>query len=94
MTDAEPRALTQTQHAVLAYLVRGTSLRGVQPSYEEICQFFGWASKTAVHGFMKALARKGYLRMAAGASRCAILLRMPDGTPIRGWTPVTTEDDR
>jgi repressor LexA len=55
--------LTDTQDAVYRYLIRHVEEFGRQPTIEEIAARFGWVSKNGAHGHLRALEKKGLVRL-------------------------------
>src|ERR1044071_6508545 len=61
--------LTPRQTEVLEYLRRHLQLHGVPPTRAEIVSAFGFRSPTAAEDHLRALARKGAIRLLPGSSR-------------------------
>jgi repressor LexA len=55
--------LTEKQKAFLGYISRYMKDWGRSPSFEEICSHFGFTSYNTVTTYLKALERKGYIRL-------------------------------
>jgi len=55
--------LTEKQKEFLAYVSRYMEDWGRSPSFEEICSHFGFSSYNTVTTYLKALERKGYVRL-------------------------------
>lgn len=55
--------LTDKQKDFLAYVSRHIDEWGQSPSFEEICAHFGFSSYNTVTTYLKALERKGYIRL-------------------------------
>ena len=55
--------LTEKQKAFLGYISHYTEDWGRSPSFEEICSHFGFTSYNTVTTYLKALERKGYIRL-------------------------------
>ncbi|MFW6115243.1 MAG: transcriptional repressor LexA [Thermodesulfobacteriota bacterium] len=55
--------LTEKQKAFLSYISRYTADWGRSPTFEEICSHFGFTSYNTVTTYLKALERKGYIRL-------------------------------
>jgi repressor LexA len=53
--------LTETQEAILAFMVRHQREHSRPPSQREICVEFGYASQTAARNHILALVRKGFV---------------------------------
>ena len=55
--------LTDRQRQTLEYIAETVSERGYPPSVREVCDALGLASSSTVHSHLRALQRKGYLRI-------------------------------
>ena len=55
--------LTEKQKAFLGYISHYMEDWGRSPSFEEICSHFGFTSYNTVTTYLKALKRKGYIRL-------------------------------
>jgi repressor LexA len=55
--------LTEKQKAFLRYISHYVEDWGRSPSFEEICSHFGFTSYNTVTTYLKALERKGYIRL-------------------------------
>ena len=55
--------LTEKQKEFLAYISQYMEDWGRSPSFEEICSHFGFSSYNTVTTYLKALERKGYIRL-------------------------------
>lgn len=77
--------LTRRQQEILDLIRSHIQDTGYPPTRAEIAAHFGWKSPNAAEEHLKALARKGAIRMVAGASRG---IQLPDqgqeGIPIVG----------
>lgn len=62
-------ALTKRQKQILDFLRAFIDENGYSPSFEEICEAFGYTSLATVHEHLTNLAAKGYIRKADRASR-------------------------
>lgn len=65
---------TEKQRAVYEWIVRYRNSMGYIPSYREIMHRFGFRSTNAVTTNLRALERKGYLRLVPGKCRAIVLL--------------------
>jgi hypothetical protein len=73
--------LTVRQGKIIAFMIAVTAARGCPPSMPELCEAFGITS------------RKGYLAHERPAHPGAYrILRLPHGTPVVGWQPITREE--
>ncbi|WP_369602457.1 transcriptional repressor LexA [Hahella sp. SMD15-11] len=77
--------LTRRQQEILDLIRDHIQETGYPPTRAEIAAHFGWKSPNAAEEHLKALARKGAIRMVAGASRG---IQLPDqgqeGIPVVG----------
>ena len=55
--------LTDKQKDFLAYVSRYIEEWGISPSFDEICSHFGFSSYNTVVTYLKALEKKGYIRL-------------------------------
>jgi SOS-response transcriptional repressor LexA len=79
-----PRPLTVRQREVLDFLYAYTLQHGYQPTAREVLARFRLSSLNSYGGHLRALDRKGYLRVAFGRSRGVKFLLWPDGEPFTG----------
>lgn len=63
------RALSNRQAEVYAFLVDFNAANERPPTRHEIARHFGWASDNAAEDHLKAMARKGVLRLVKGTAR-------------------------
>lgn len=61
--------LTPCQARVLALIQRFVTEQGIPPTRAEIARALGFRSPNAAEDHLKALARKGYVRLIPGISR-------------------------
>ena len=61
--------LTDVQENVLRYVKKSQKERQSPPSRAEIATHFGWASANAAQEVLKALERKGYIKLSPGVAR-------------------------
>ncbi len=86
---------TPRQARILQFILDFTMEHGFQPSMREIQAFMNYgASNNGVVCHFNALIRKGYLAPrprpdgpgTGGTSRALQILRLPDGSPFKGFT--------
>lgn len=82
--------LTTRQSEVLEYLRRHLDEKGVPPTRAEIAAALGFRSANAAEQHLRALARKGAIRLLPGASR-GICLNVATGLPCRSWADAVEE---
>jgi repressor LexA len=75
--------LTPRQSQILQLVREHLENRGYPPTRAEICRIMGFRSPNAAEEHLKALARKGAIEMAPGASR-GLKLKAPQGLPVVG----------
>ncbi|HEX6003848.1 MAG TPA: transcriptional repressor LexA [Burkholderiales bacterium] len=75
--------LTPRQAEVLEFIRVHAANSGYPPTRAEICRAMGFRSPNAAEEHLRALARKGAIEMAPGASR-GIRLKQPAGIPVIG----------
>src|SRR5262245_3844737 len=76
--------LTPRQAQILQLIREHVSSRGYPPTRAEICRIMGFRSPNAAEEHLKALARKGAIEMAPGASRGLRLKAAAPGIPLVG----------
>lgn len=76
-------ALTPRQAEVLEFIRTHTASSGYPPTRAEICRAMGFRSPNAAEEHLRALARKGIIEMAPGASR-GIRVKQTAGIPVIG----------
>ncbi len=59
----EVSPLTTNEQNILSYIEAEIIRTGISPSYQEICQHFGFASYNSVQNYVKQLSKKGYLKV-------------------------------
>jgi repressor LexA len=72
-----PRPLTFKEKNVLEFLENYMREHGTAPSYQEICQNFGFASYNSVQRYLKQLEEKGYIHNPGGNQKRALTLLRP-----------------
>ena len=69
-----PRPLSPKEKGVLEFLETYMRTKGVSPTYQEICQHFGFASFNSVQRYLKQLEDKGYIQLPWANQKRAITL--------------------
>jgi repressor LexA len=72
-----PRPLSLKEKTVLEFLERYVGDKGISPTYQEICQHFGFASFNSVQRYLKQLESKGYIQLPWANQKRAITLLKP-----------------
>ena len=78
--------LTKRQRAIYEFVLSSINARGFPPTVAEIQAEFSFSSPTTAADHLKALARKGFIRIHRGVSRGIEVLRgrIGDGIPLVG----------
>lgn len=66
--------LTAKEKSVLQFIEQELTTKGVSPSYQEICDHFGFASFNSVQNYLKQLSTKGYLHIPQNQKRAIHIL--------------------
>lgn len=66
--------LTAKEKSVLQFIEQELTSKGVSPSYQEICDHFGFASFNSVQNYLKQLSNKGYLLIPQNQKRAIQIL--------------------
>ena len=72
--------LTGKQHQLLSYLIDYQADKDITPSFDEMRQAVGLASKSGIHRLVSALEERGYIRRLPNRARAIEILRHP-GSP-------------
>lgn len=76
--------LTRRQHQLLTFLHDRIALGGVSPSFDEMAEALGLASKANIFRLLSALEIRGFVRRSHRRARAVEVIRMPGD----GQTPV------
>lgn len=71
--------LTQRQNELLTFIHAKIAESGVCPSYQEMQEHTGRASKSGIHRLVTALEERGFIRRLPDRARSIQVLRLPDG---------------
>lgn len=66
--------LTVKERSVLDFIETELTLKSISPSYQEICDHFGFASFNSVQNYLKQLAAKGYVELPQNQKRAIHIL--------------------
>ena len=72
--------LTGKQHQLLTFLIDYQADKDITPSFDEMRQAVGLASKSGIHRLVSALEERGYIRRLPNRARAIEILRHP-GNP-------------
>lgn len=87
--------LTEKQRNLLVFIHERTSTDGVSPSFDEMKDALGLASKSGIHRLITALVERGFLRRLPNRARALEVLRLPDEQatpPSAVAAPVASND--
>lgn len=71
-------SLTAKEKSVLQFIEAELLNKGISPSYQEICDHFGFASFNSVQNYLKQLTQKGYVTIQQNQKRAIQLLHSAD----------------
>lgn len=66
--------LTLKERSVLEFIENELTTKSISPSYQEICDHFGFASFNSVQNYLKQLAAKGYVELPQNQKRAIHVL--------------------
>ena len=66
--------LTAKEKLVLEFIEQELVTKGISPSYQEICNHFGFASFNSVQKYLKQLSQKGYVLLPQNQKRAIVIL--------------------
>lgn len=66
--------LTMKERLVLEFIETELRTKGISPSYQEICDHFGFASFNSVQNYLKQLSAKGYVQIPQNQKRAIHLI--------------------
>jgi len=72
--------LTKKQHQLLTFIDQRLRETGISPSFDEMKDALGLASKSGIHRLISGLEERGFIRRLAHRARALEILRMPDST--------------
>lgn len=73
--SAKMQPLTERQKQVLDFIIDYKDEHGFSPSYPDICDAFGWASRKSASDHIAILQKKGYIKKPFGKSRAITIIR-------------------
>jgi repressor LexA len=76
--------LTDRQAEILSHIESCVTEQGLPPTRAEVSKHFGFSSANAAETHLRALAKKGYIEITAGASRGIKLMAQSVGLPVIG----------
>lgn len=74
--------LTRKQHELLLFIHKRLSADGVSPSFDEMKEALGLASKSGVHRLVSALEERGFIRRLPHRARALEVLKLPGGQSL------------
>lgn len=70
--------LTRKQHELLLFIHRRLKESGVPPSFDEMKEALGLASKSGIHRLITALEERGFLRRMPNRARALEVIKLPE----------------
>jgi len=88
----EDGMLTGKQHQLLTFLIEHQQNEGdITPSFDEMKQAVGLASKSGIHRLVSALEERGYIRRLPNRARAIEVIKMPSGTAVQPSNVVSAD---
>ena len=92
--------LTAKQHDLLLFINKRLMESGISPSFDEMKDALGLASKSGIHRLITALEERGFIRRLAHRARALEVLKLPDsmqsgapsGAEIKAFAPKTDQN--
>lgn len=84
--------LTQKQHDLLLFIDKRLRANSVSPSYDEMKDALGLASKSGIHRLVMALEERGFIRRLPHRARALEILRLPGEEAKPAPEPVAAND--
>lgn len=86
--------LTQKQKDLLLLIDKKIKTQGVPPSYDEMKDALGLASKSGIHRLITALEERGFIRRLPNKARALEVLKLPqDSIPAPIAAPIAANDE-
>jgi len=76
--DGNQKMLTKKQHELLVFIDQRLKETGVSPSFDEMKDALGLASKSGIHRLISGLQERGFIRRLPHRARALEILRLPD----------------
>ena len=74
--------LTEKQHQLLSFLIEHQAEHDISPSFDEMREAVGLASKSGIHRLISGLQERGYIRKLANRARAIEILRYPGAATL------------
>ena len=74
--------LTEKQHQLLSFLIEHQAEHDISPSFDEMREAVGLASKSGIHRLISGLQERGYIRKLANRARAIEILRHPGAATL------------
>ena len=84
--------LTQKQKDLLLLIDRKIKAVGVPPSYDEMKDALGLASKSGIHRLITALEERGFIRRLPNKARALEVLKLPEDYQTASQAPLAAND--
>ena len=84
--------LTQKQKDLLLLIDRKIKAVGVPPSYDEMKDALGLASKSGIHRLITALEERGFIRRLPNKARALEVIKLPEAYQASSQTPAPAND--
>lgn len=84
--------LTQKQHDLLKFIDKRLKKNSVSPSYDEMKDALGLASKSGIHRLITALEERGFIRRLPHRARALEVLKLPGEETAAEILPIAAND--
>jgi repressor LexA len=84
--------LTQKQHDLLKFIDKRLKKNSVSPSYDEMKDALGLASKSGIHRLITALEERGFIRRLPHRARALEVLKLPGEDTSTPAVPIAAND--
>ncbi len=74
--------LTKKQHELLVYIDQQLNDKGISPSFDEMRDALGLASKSGIHRLITGLEERGFIRRLPHRARALEILQRPKRTKV------------
>ena len=85
--------LTRKQYELLIFIDKCLKKTGVSPSFDEMKDALGLASKSGIHRLILGLEERGFIRRLPHRARALEVLRVPENLSQGSFTPNVIEGD-
>ncbi|MEE9272288.1 MAG: transcriptional repressor LexA [Robiginitomaculum sp.] len=85
--------LTQKQHDLLIFINKCLKKNSISPSYDEMKDELGLASKSGIHRLITSLEERGFIRRLPHRARALEIIKLPGEEKLKQTTPNSEPDN-